>query len=113
MLMNLVFMFIAKTYVPTLYTAIFTGIGLVVCYLSINKPKFISATLSYLGHHSSNIWLTHMFLYLHFTFFKPYIYYFNDPVIIFCTLLLMCISFSYFINSIEGIINKKLIRVQS
>lgn len=110
-LMSLVFMFIAKTYVPSLYTAIFTGIGLVICYLIINKPKFISATLAYLGHHSSNIWLTHMFLYLHFSFFKPYIYYFNDPVIIFTTLLLMCLLFSYFINSTESFINKKLIKV--
>lgn len=101
MLMNLVFMFIAKTYVPTLYTAIFTGIGLVVCYLLIDKPKIISSTLAYLGDHSSNIWLTHMFFYLIFAAFSQYVYLTSDPIMIFSTLLFMCISVSYFINFFE------------
>ncbi|PKG75761.1 hypothetical protein CXF86_05395 [Shewanella sp. GutCb] len=95
-------MFIVKTYVPTLYAAVFTGVGLFVCYLLIDKPKIVNSTLAYLGHHSSNIWLSHMFLYMNFGAFSQSVYLTNDPVMIFSTLLFMCIQFSYFINFLES-----------
>lgn len=104
MCVGLVAMFVAKTYVPSLYVAIFTGIGVVVCYWLIDKPKMVKVVLAYLGNHSSNIWLTHMFFYMIFPFFKYYIYYFSDPILIFCTLLLIFLLFSYFINSIGRLI---------
>ena len=95
-------MFIAKTYVATLFVAIFTGVGLIICYTLMDKPLILKKSLVYLGNHSSNIWLTHMFLYMSFGAFSQYVYLTNDPVIIFSTLLFMCILFSYFINYVES-----------
>ena len=105
-------MFILKTYVPSLFVAIFTGVGLIICYLLIDKPLIIESFFSYLGHHSSNIWLSHMFLYVSFETLSRYVYLTNDPVIIFCSLLIMSILFSYLINGIESFINKQLIKVK-
>jgi len=97
---------IAKTYVPTLFTAIFTGVALLTCYLLIDKPLIIKKILTYLGMHSSNIWLTHMFIYLSFDSFSQYVYLTRDPIIIFSSLLIMCLGCSYVINFLERKIQK-------
>lgn len=52
-----------------------------------------------------------MFFYMIFPTFKYYVYYFDDPVIIFSTLLLISLVFSYFVISIENFINTKFIKV--
>lgn len=105
MALTLVAMFVFKIYVPTLYVAVFTGIGFIICYLLIDKPALFGTTLSFLGYHSTNIWLTHMFLYLDFSISKIIVFYSKDPLIIFVTLLSICILFSYIINFIENKIN--------
>ena len=106
MVISLISMFIAKTYVPTLFVAIATGVGLILCYLLIDKPVFIKKILSYLGMHSSNIWLTHMFIYLSFVSVSQYVYLSRDPIIIFSSLLIMCLGCSYVINFLEEKIQK-------
>ena len=111
MLMALTFMFIAKAHVPSLYTAVFTGTGLVVCYLIIDKPKLIESVLAYLGHHSSNIWLIHMFFYIIFAFFSQYVYLTDDPIVIFSALLFMCMLASHLINSVEVVVDKVWVKV--
>jgi hypothetical protein len=95
-------MFIAKTYVPTLFVAICTGVGLIVFYTLMAIPLMLKNSVVYLGKHSSNIWLTHMFLYMSIGAFSRYVYLTRNPLIIFSTLLFMCILFSYFINYVEN-----------
>ena len=102
----LIAIFIAKTYVPTLFTAIFTGVAFLTCYLLIDKPLILRKILTYLGMHSTNIWLTHMFIYFSFDSFSQYVYLTRDPIIIFSSLLIMCLGCSYVINFLERKIQK-------
>ncbi|MGI2030310.1 hypothetical protein, partial [Endozoicomonas acroporae] len=110
MALILVAMFVAKMYFPTLYVAVFTGVGTVVCYLLIDKPAALRKILEFLGVHSANIWLIHMFIYMTFSIFKSYVFYFKNPIAIFSTLLIVCIMFSYLIDNLESLINRMLAR---
>ena len=57
-------MIIVHGIVQTLFVAVFTGIIFICCFNLMNKPRWINKTLDYLGDHSTNIWLTHMFFYM-------------------------------------------------
>jgi hypothetical protein len=96
----LVFLFIFKVYFPTLYVAIFTGVVTITLYLMLVKPSFVRCLLNYLGRHSVNIWLVHMFAYMVFLPFKSIVYYSSNNVVIFITLLSICLVFSLLINVI-------------
>lgn len=65
----------------------------------------------FLGKHSTNIWLTHMFFYS--CLFKGLVIIVRYPLFILLFMFLLCIMTSYVIMGIEGVIyklcNKKII----
>ena len=74
------------------------------CLLIINGSKYISPkilkSISFLGRHSSNIYMIHTFIFYYF--FHNYIYYINNPVVIFINLLLSSCLLSIFIEMIKS-----------
>ena len=64
----------------------------VVIYKSISCPSWVAAGLAFLGKHSFNIFLFHTFIYL--IYFHPFIYWSKNPVLIFLTLLFVCVIVS-------------------
>ena len=65
-------MIVAHGIVQTLFVAIFTGIVFICLFNLIDKPKWINRLFNYLGDHSTNIWLIHMFFYM--IYFKDLVY---------------------------------------
>lgn len=82
----------------SMIVAPFTAIAFICIFTLMDKGVRVKRVLSYLGDHSTNIWLTHMFFYMILfpkLTFAPYY-----PVLIFIWLLLLCLIFSHIINLI-------------
>ena len=91
-------MIIAHGIVQTLFVAVFIGIVFICVFNLIDKPKWLNNLLSYLGNHSTNMWLTHMFFYM--IYFKKLVYGARYSFLIFPWLVILCIVSSYIINLI-------------
>lgn len=87
----------------------FTAIAFICFFNLMDKSEFVQKLFNFLGDHSTNIWLTHMFFYMsifpELTFAPKY------PLLIFLWLIVLCLISSYIINSVYnpviGWINQK------
>lgn len=69
-----------------------------------NKPCWVQRVFLFLGRHSTNIWLTHMFFYL--CLFPGLVYKAKEPILVLLFMLAICIVSSYFIDLIETLLRK-------
>ena len=68
-----------------------------VCLVSLWSGKIIRV-LKYIGEHSTNMWLVHMFFYM--TIFDNFIFIFKYPILIYTVMFVLCLCSSYIINYI-------------
>ena len=61
-------------------------------YRSVNIHKYITKVLAFIGKHSMNIFLFHTFIF--YFWFQDIVYASRNPIIIFLTLLAICIPIS-------------------
>lgn len=88
-----------------IHKAVMFGIASVLSFLIFNllrKSKIVKKIFVFLGKHSTNIWLTHMFFYG--CFFKGLVTSVRYPLFMLLFMLLLCIITSYVIMEIENII---------
>jgi len=71
-------------------------IMIVLTYKNIRLHPFLSKSLEFCGKHSFNIFLFHTFLF--YLYIPQIIYWHRNPIIIFLTLLVLCLSLSYMIE---------------
>lgn len=83
---------------PFMWDAAIISIGLVL-YNMTTMPEWMSKTLSFLGHHSYNVFLFHTFIYYYY--FHDFIYWSRNPILILVTLLLVCMPISMIIERIK------------
>ena len=95
-------MFLLHCAEPSLIIAPITGLVTLMCFHLWKKPMFIKQIFVFLGNHSANLWLVHMFFYM--TMFPHLIFTFPYPLASLLILLLVCILTSYIINGIEAVI---------
>lgn len=65
-------------------------------YSSVLIPNFISKSLVFLGRHSFNIFLFHTYIFSYY--FHDYIYWKRNPLLIYLTLLAVCVPISMLIE---------------
>ncbi|MBQ8228317.1 MAG: acyltransferase [Clostridia bacterium] len=86
-----------------------TGCIIIIIFKINHKPEFVQKILLFIGKHSTNIWLTHMFFYL--CVFKDLVYCAKYPLMIFLLMLVICLAVSVPINLLHSkivkIIDKK------
>lgn len=99
-------MLILHSFIESAFLAPFIAVPLIIILNLMDKPEWFNRLLSYLGVHSTNMWLTHMFFYLYF--FKKLVFYPNYPIPIFVWLVVLCLGTSHLINLIYIPIVKKL-----
>ena len=101
---------VAHGIVQSLFVAAFTGIVFICVFNLMDKPKWIISTLNYLGNHSTNMWLIHMFFYS--IYFRQLIWSVKYSLFIYSLLVVLCVASSYIINLIYNpiiiAINKKI-----
>ena len=85
--------------VPSLFIAPITGIVIIVLFHFWKKPKWIEKIFLFVGKHSTNIWLTHMFFYL--TLFVNLVYIVKYPFLIFIFMMGITIVVSIGIQFIQ------------
>lgn len=72
------------------------AILIIFCFKNIRMHPYISSTLGFCGKHSFNIFLFHTFLF--YLYIPQLIYWHRNPIIIFITLLLFCLTISVVIE---------------
>ena len=102
----IILMIIAHGVVETLFVAVFTGIVFICVFNLMDKPKWLNKLLDYLGSHSTNLWLTHMFFYM--IYFKKLVFAPGYSFLIFPWLVILCLGSSHLINLIYKPIVKLL-----
>jgi len=95
--------------IQSLVVAPVTGFIIICIFVIINKPKFIRKIFMFIGEHSTNIWLVHMFFYL--VLFKNFVYIARYPILIFTLMILLCIMVSYVIRLIHNPIKKAIMKL--
>ncbi|WP_051435922.1 acyltransferase [Tenacibaculum sp. 47A_GOM-205m] len=96
--------FILHALIPNLIIAPFTALVFIFMFLQIKQPRFNYKILDFFTPHATNFWLIHMFFYS--IFFSNLIYSFKYPIIIFFTLLIVCLLGSFIINFVISKINR-------
>lgn len=91
--------FLAHIKLVSLYFSVFFATALIVGFNFWQKPRFITATFNFLGEHSTNIWLTHMFFYLHP--FDDFVFIAKYPILILLLMLAVTIVCSYVLKLIN------------
>ena len=103
-------MFLLHCIEPSLVIAPLTGLVTIICFHLWKKPAWIQHFLEYMGRHSTNIWLVHMFFYM--TMFPKLIFASGVPTVILLVLLLVCIMASYLIDGVEAAVTKLVVGVR-
>lgn len=70
----------------------------VVLFIKLDLNSIIKKYLELMGKHSTNIWLFHSFFCYYY--FKKYVYYFKNPIIIFVIFVFFNLAISFIINKI-------------
>ena len=106
----IILMIVAHGFFQTLFVAVFTGIVFICVFNLMDKSKWLNRLLGYLGKHSTDLWLTHMFFYI--IFFKELVFAPKYSFLIFPWLIILCLMASYLINLIYdtfmGLLNKNI-----
>lgn len=71
----------------------------IILYKQIKIPASVSHGLEFIGKHSMNIFLFHTFIYLYY--FKEFIFWSRNPIIIYLTLLVVCLLVSMVLETVK------------
>lgn len=93
-------MFVMHCVEQSLILAPITGLVTLICFYLWEKPRWIRNFFTFMGRHSLNIWLIHMFFYL--TLFPGLVFKAKEPILIFACMMALCIAVSFVIDGIEG-----------
>lgn len=84
--------------IPSLFIAPFTGVMIILIFSIWEKTELIKKIFLFLGKHSTNIWLIHMFFY--HAIFINFVYIGRYPIVILFLMLSITIVCSMCINYI-------------
>lgn len=92
--------------VQSVIVAPVTGLIIITIFQLWHKPSIVKSIFTFVGDHSTNIWLTHMFFYL--VLFKDLVYIAKYPILIYLLMLAITIPVSMILTLIEKPIAKKI-----
>lgn len=97
--------FLLHCMVPSLVIAPVTAMSVLLSLTLLNLPVWLKGSLEFLGKHSTNIWLVHMFFYMNI--FKGLVFLARYPILILLLMMGLCIAVSYPIQWLERQIFRK------
>ncbi|MDC7764055.1 MULTISPECIES: acyltransferase family protein [Priestia] len=106
-LLGILLLVVLHAFYESMIIAPFTAIAFICLFNLIKKSIFMERLLTVLGNHSTNLWLTHMFIYI--SIFPELIFAPRYPILIFIWLIVLCLLFSFVINAIYFPILKKTV----
>ena len=84
----------------SLIIAPITGLVTMLCFHLFPKPRWMCSFFNYVGFHSTNIWLVHMFFYL--VLFKGFAFRATYPILIYALLFAVSLVTSYVVNILNA-----------
>lgn len=97
-LFGILLLVIIHAFYESMVIAPITGIAFICLFNLIDKRVSLQKVLNFIGNHSTNLWLTHMFFYM--TIFPKLTFAPKYPILIFCWLIILCLISSYLITFI-------------
>ncbi len=82
----------------TNFVAVFTAVATICLFCVCPIPTCLRSILCYLGEHSGNIWLVHMFFYM--VLLENFVFCAKYPVLVFLFLLALSLTASYLVKAI-------------
>ena len=96
-----VMVIVVRRFAATLFVAPISGLVFIVSYLlAVREKPWIGKPFAYLGKHSMNIWLVHMFFYM--PQYGGISYYAKYPLAVLFLLLLLSILASYCVKALQS-----------
>ena len=95
--------------VPSLFVAPVTGAIIMALFVLWKKTKWLERVFLFVGGHSTNIWLTHMFFYL--VLFRHLAYKAKYPILIFAFMMVVTITVSMLLQLVQKPIHKAVSRI--
>lgn len=95
--------------VPSLFVAPVSGAVIMALFILWKKPKWFEDMFLFVGKHSTNIWLTHMFFYL--VLFRHLVYRAKYPVLIFAFMMAITTAVSILLQLVQKPIHKAVSRI--
>ena len=99
LLLALLAVFVGHCVVQSLIVAPITAMAVLLCLFGIRLPVIVDRLLLFMGKHSTNIWLVHMFFY--FTLFENFVFVAKYPLFVLALMIAVCILTSVLINQIS------------
>lgn len=101
--------YVRTTVIGSLFVAPVSGFAVMTIFHFWRKPNFVQKVFSYIGYHSTNIWLTHMFFVQ--SLFKNFVYVAKYPLLIFALMLIITLIISNILKIIEVPIQKEIAKL--
>lgn len=92
--------------IPSLFVAPVTGSVIMALFVLWKKPNWFDRVFDFVGDHSTNIWLTHMFFYL--LPFQGLVYGVKYPVLIFSFMMAITIVVSILLRLVQNPVHKAI-----
>ena len=102
-------LYVRTRIVPTLFVAPVSGFVVMTLFHFWIKPKWVQSIFQFVGKHSTNIWLTHMFFYL--VLFKNFVYIAKYPLLVYAFMMAITISLSIGLQCLERPIQKRIAQI--
>ena len=99
-------LFVRTKVVPSLFVAPITGFVVMTLFHFWHKPQAVQSTFLFVGKHSTNLWLTHMFFYL--CLFTNLVYVAKYPLLIFVLMLVITLPLSMLLKLLEAPIQRRI-----
>ena len=96
--------------VPSMIVAPISGMVIIIGFVLAKKPIWLEEIFIFLGKHSTNIWLTHLFFYA--AIFVDLVYLAKYPSLIFLFMMVITILISSVINEIMKVIQRHLVEAK-
>lgn len=102
-------LYVRTIVVPSSFVAPVTGFAVMILFHFWKKPKIVQGLFLFVGQHSTNIWMTHMFFYS--VLLKDFVYMAKYPLLIFLLMMGITIVLSMLLQLIEKPIQSRVARL--
>lgn len=85
-----------------------TGLIIIISYKLWGISRVTEKVLMYIGNHSTNIWLTHLFICG--ALFDSFIFRLQYPILIYIGTLMVSLVASYWVGAMERVANNLLVK---
>lgn len=99
-------LYVRTKIVPSLFAAPATGAVVMLLFHFWQKPKWVRKGFLFVGQHSTNVWLTHMFFYA--VLFKNLVYVAKYPLLVFLLMMGITVALSMLLQLVEKPIRNKI-----